>query len=92
MTWPPHNADLIAYTQDSIPQGASIAEQLRLAPVLKDGAFYPFTYKVDGEEVMPLSDETPTGAFSYDGKVYVFVATGYCGDGCPYQAVSRLTF
>jgi hypothetical protein len=72
-SWPPYDSDLIAYTQDASPE----PNGFRLTPVTRDGAFYPFTVRVpDGppKGIQLLQDDTPTGAFSYGGKVYVFFA------------------
>ena len=71
--WPPRDSDLIAYTQDPSPE----PNGFRLWPVTRDGAFYPFTVHVpDGppKGIQLLQNDTPTGAFSYGGKVYVFFA------------------
>lgn len=48
-------------------------EMARLTPVMKDGVFHPFTVREAQRTWLLGSDATPTGAFSYDGKVYVFV-------------------
>ena len=71
--WPPYDSDLIAYTQDSSPE----PNGFRLTPVTRDGAFYPFTVHMPGGPISGmqlLQNDTPTGAFSYNGKVYVFFA------------------
>jgi len=72
-SWPPYDSDLIAYTQDASaePNG------LRLTPVTRDGAFYPFTVRFPNgptNGIQLLQNDTPTGAFSYGGKVHVFFA------------------
>jgi hypothetical protein len=54
----------------------SIPAPFRLTPVLKDGRFYPFSSKKDNQTRLLLTNETPTGAFSYDGKAFVFMVTG----------------
>jgi hypothetical protein len=72
-SWPPYDSDLIAYTEDSSPE----PNGFRLRPVTRDGAFYPFTVHVPGgppKGIQLLQNDTPTGAFSYAGKVYVFFA------------------
>ena len=72
-SWPPYDSDLIAYTEDSNPE----PNGFRLTPVTHKGAFYPFTVRVPGGPragVQLLQNDTPTGAFSYGGKVYVFFA------------------
>lgn len=48
-------------------------DMMRLSPVLKDGVFHPFTVREAQRTWLLGSDATPTGAFSYDGKVFVFV-------------------
>ena len=70
--YPPHDADLVAFAADAGP----IAGGIRLTPVLQqNGLFAPFQIRLRDEEVpLPLlTNQTPTGAFSYDGRVYVFV-------------------
>jgi hypothetical protein len=45
--------------------------------VTRDGAFYPFSVHFPGGPstgIQLLRNDTPTGAFSYSGKVYVFFA------------------
>jgi hypothetical protein len=72
-SWPPYDSDLIAYTQDSSPE----PNGFRITPVIRDGAFYPFTVHIPSGSplgIQLLRNDTPTGAFSYDGKVYVFFA------------------
>jgi len=72
-SWPPYDSDLIAYTKDSSPE----PNGFRLTPVTRGGAFYPFTVRVPGgppEGIQLLQNDTPTGASSYGGKVYVFFA------------------
>ena len=72
-SWPPYDSDLIAYTQDPSPEPSGF----RLTPVTRNGAFYPFTVHIPGGPatgIQLLQNDTPTGAFSYDGKVYVFFA------------------
>jgi hypothetical protein len=72
-SWPPYDSDLIAYTQDSSPE----PNGFRLTPVTRDGAFYPFTVHFPGgpsTTIQLLRNDTPTGAFSYSGKAYVFFA------------------
>ncbi len=72
-SWPPYDSDLIAYTQDSSAEPAGF----RLTPVSRGGAFYPFTVRIPGGPstgIQLLQNDTPTGAFSYGGKVYVFFA------------------
>src|SRR5436190_20563063 len=71
--WPPYDSDLIAYTEASSPE----PNGFRLTPVTRDGVFYPFTVHMpDGpaKGIQLLQNDTPTGAFSYGGKVYVFFA------------------
>jgi hypothetical protein len=47
-------------------------DMVKLTPVLQDGVFHPFTLREGARTWMILGDGTPTGAFSYDGKVFVF--------------------
>jgi hypothetical protein len=49
-------------------------QAFELHPVLSDGFFDPFT--VEGPIGETLTNETPTGAFSYEGRVYVFIWVG----------------
>jgi hypothetical protein len=77
---PPHDADLVAYARTLTP-GA-----LELAPVLDQyGMFAPFTVLWDGAPSIPLTNQTPTGAFSHAGKAYVFVLVfeGAKGESLP---------
>lgn len=72
-SWPPYDSDLVAYTLDSSPE----PNGFRLTPVARNGVFYPFTVRVPGgpsEGIQLLRNDTPTGAFSYGGRVYVFFA------------------
>jgi len=48
-------------------------EMVKLTPVLDAGAFHPFTLREATRTWLLGSDATPTGAFSYDGKAFVFV-------------------
>ena len=67
-----HHADLVAFAVASDP----IATGIHLTPVLHhDGLFAPFRVRLPNEEKPAplLTNQTPTGAFSYDGRVYVFV-------------------
>jgi hypothetical protein len=71
--WPPYDSDLVAYTQDSNPE----PNGFRLTPVTRAGVFYPFTVHMPGgpnSGMQLLQNDTPTGAFSYNGKIYVFFA------------------
>lgn len=72
-SWPPYDSDLVAYTEGSSPEPSGF----RLTPVTRDGAFYPFTVHIPGGPpagIQLLQNDTPTGAFSYSGSVYVFFA------------------
>jgi hypothetical protein len=72
-SWPPYDSDLVAFTSDLNPEPSGF----HLTPVTRDDAFYPFTVLVPNgppEGIQLLRDDTPTGAFSYDGKVFVFFA------------------
>jgi hypothetical protein len=63
---PSDDADLVAYTTD--PQVGP--DGFRLNPVMQGGFFHPFT--VDPPFGVLGRDRTPTGAFSFEGRVYVF--------------------
>lgn len=69
------DADPIAYTTDPDPE----PHGFRLTPVLQDGpgtSFRPLRVKRLTDTGYLGTNETPTGAFSYDGRLYVFVVTG----------------
>ncbi|WP_394836069.1 hypothetical protein LVJ94_04075 [Pendulispora rubella] len=59
-------------------------EMLNLRPVLgANGKFHPYTIR-EGGQTRPLEgDGTPTGAFSYDGKAFVF--SGANEKTCPEE-------
>jgi hypothetical protein len=61
---------------DPNAHGACIAggTAFRLHPVMSEDLFDPF--KVAGPIQEPLNAETPTGAFSYDERMYVFIWIG----------------
>src|SRR5207247_151791 len=70
-TWfgggPVHGADAVAQVQTLSPDGITL-ELVRRGPV-----YAPFTIrKPNGFLLNPQLDQTPTGAFSHDGFVYVF--------------------
>jgi hypothetical protein len=66
-------------------------EMVKLTPVLHgDGVFHPFTVREGARTWLLLSDATPTGAFSYDDKVFVFVVANE-GDKDHPAVVSSLT-
>lgn len=70
--YPPHDADLVAFASAADP----IAGGIHLTPVLQpNGLFAPFQIRLPDEKapVPLLTNQTPTGAFSYGGRVYVFV-------------------
>ncbi len=87
--WPPHDADLIVYIKAGPFSGSSgpkteretVAKQIRLTPILRDGLFDPFT---EAEGILG-TNETPTGAFSHGGRVYVFVVKG---GSTPYSVLT----
>jgi hypothetical protein len=68
----------VAYTTDQLAEPSG----LRLTPVLQGIDYYPFTvhFPIHSPDVpdkppeffRPPTDDTPTGAFSYGGRVYVF--------------------
>jgi hypothetical protein len=63
---PPRDADLVAYAEDrQVGPGG-----FTLHPTLNGGFFDPF--KVQPPFGIPLNRRTPTGAFSFGGRVYVF--------------------
>lgn len=73
------DGDLTAFTDSTNPE----PNGFRLSPVMKDDGsseFYAFSYyrDVGGGRVTVTTgtNETPVGAFSYDGKAFVFVLTG----------------
>jgi hypothetical protein len=77
---PPWDADPVAYTDETAirPGGFSlrvVSDLVRAKPPAQGftSVFHPFTV----ERLGPLTtDETPTGAFSYDGRAYVFFVAG----------------
>jgi hypothetical protein len=64
---PPQDADLVAWTEDRHTQPGGFT----LQPVMAGSHFDPFT--VAGPIGHTLTNETPTGAFSFGGRVYVFI-------------------
>jgi hypothetical protein len=58
------------------PKGVCSAggQAFHIHPVLSGAFFDPFT--VDGPIGLTLTEETPTGAFSYEGLVFVFIWVG----------------
>jgi len=59
-------------TGDGTWQGpVNVSDGFRLTPILEDGIFFPFTYVENGTPHPLTVDSTPTGAFSYDGKMFV---------------------
>jgi hypothetical protein len=77
---PPWDADLVAYTEETRirPGGFPlrvVSDLVREKPPA-DGfktVYHPFTVERLG---ILGTNETPTGAFSYDGRVYVFIMAG----------------
>jgi hypothetical protein len=66
-------------------------EMVKLTPVLDgSGIFHPFTIRETSRTWLLLSDATPTGAFSYDDRVFVFVVANE-GDDKHLNFVSSLT-
>ena len=61
------------FAGDPAFQGACVADgnAFKLEPVLNGDRYDPFT--VEGPIKETLQAETPTGAFSYDNRIYVFV-------------------
>ena len=64
---PAQDADLVGWTAD--PRNMLRPGGFTLHPVKNGQYFDPFT--VDGIGILP-TNRTPTGAFSYESKVYVF--------------------
>jgi hypothetical protein len=80
---PAHDADLVAYTTDVSPEPNGI----HLIPVLRsDGLFDPFQLRPQiGSPPFPLlTNQTPTGAFSYNGRAYVFAVENHDPNVLPY--------
>ena len=63
---PPQDADLVAFSSDTQvgPHG------ITLHPVMQGPWFHPFT--VEPPFGVPATNRTPTGAFSFGGRAYVF--------------------
>jgi hypothetical protein len=80
---PPWDGDLVAYTDETAlrPGGFSfrvVSNLVRLPPPAQGftSVFHPFSV----ERLGPLgTEETPTGAFSYAGRAYVFFFAGGAG-------------
>jgi len=70
---PPQDADVVASTN------ATDAASMVLQPVMNGPYFDPFT--VEGAIGITRTGETPTGAFSYGGRTYVFIWVGRTGAG-----------
>ena len=69
------DADPILYTSDLDPE----PHGFQLHPILQDGpgtCFRPFNVKDLSSKGYLGTNETPTGAFSYGDRLYVFVVTG----------------
>jgi len=63
---PPQDADLVAFSSDTQvgPHG------ITLHPVMQGPWFHPFT--IEPPFGVPATNRTPTGAFSFGGRAYVF--------------------
>jgi len=75
--YPPWDADLVAYTDEGVLRKGGFAfrvvsDLVRAQPPAQGfkSIYHPFTVERLG---LLGTDEGPTGAFSYDGRVYVFV-------------------
>jgi len=72
--YPPWDSDLVAYTGDTTNPPESFPFQVVSDPGLaqppEQGPYHPFTVEKLG---ILGKDEGPTGAFSYDGRAYVFI-------------------
>lgn len=69
------DADPVAYTTDTDPE----PHGFRLTPILRGGpgtSFRPFRVRGLTNAGYLGRNETPTGGFSYDGRLYAFVVTG----------------
>ena len=69
------DADPIVYTMDTDPEPSGF----QLYPILRGSPgtrFRPLNVKGLPNQGRLGTNETPTGAFSYDGRLYVFVITG----------------
>ncbi len=81
------DATPIAYTTDRDPE----PHGFRLIPILRDGpgtSFRPFNVRGLTTTDHLGRNETPTGAFSYHGRLYVFVVTG---DDKPVSSLTSST-
>jgi len=65
----------------------NVSSGFRLTPIMQGDHFYPFTYLWDGIERTIPGDGTPTGAFSYDNKIFVFFFHGL-PDGAYFSGLS----
>lgn len=62
----------------------------RLTPILKNKQFYPFTYQWNDKlEELPINS-TPSGAFSYDGNMFVFFFHLLSEEKEPFKGFSAL--
>ncbi len=79
-------------------------DRVKLTPVVRDGVFHPFTVREGARTWLLGGDATPTGAFSFDGKAFVFVVanegvtvsslTRSCcpGEPVPFDLVFKFSF
>jgi hypothetical protein len=70
--YPPWDGDLVAYTDSSVLEPGGFKLQVVREPA-RQTSYHPFTVERLG---VLTGNETPTGAFSYDGRVFVFVVAG----------------
>jgi hypothetical protein len=63
---PAQDADLVAHTKAIRPGPGGF----ELTPVMNGNYFHPYT--IEAPFGVPRTNQTPTGAFCYDGRAYVF--------------------
>ena len=85
--YPPWDADLVAYTEDRVLRKGGISltvvsDLVRAQPPEQGfkSVYHPLTVERLG---LLHSNEGPTGAFSYDGRVYVFIVAA--GEDGPFS-------
>jgi hypothetical protein len=91
--YPPFDGDLTAFTDARFVDGdgfsLSAVTRHGLRPASQVGEISPF-HPFAAERIGPLgSGETPTGAFSYAGRCYVFACVGGYGALCYLTSTDR---
>jgi hypothetical protein len=92
--YPPWDADLVAYTEDRVLRKGGfllrvVSDLVRAPP--PEGGFRSVYHPLTVERLGLLhTNEGPTGAFSYDGRVYVFVIAAGEDGPFSYLATSEL--